>query len=170
LERGEEMKFSEIGHRINGFGIATPIFGVSLNWDPPEPTRSIARKVIIFLENRRVLYDLYDMEDMGYCVQSIIEIRHFLTDQIIGSSSDDLEKNLRAMRAACIKFLGRVDIPPASRNPKHSFRVHLTLIDALAELRTTFGLYIGILAAKYGIDIEENLAKILPAHDNDNNE
>ena len=164
------MKFSEIGHRINGFGITIPIFGVSLNWNPPESARTIARKVIISLENRRVLYDLYDVEDKGYCVRSIIEIRHFLTDQIIGSSEDDLEKNLRAMRAACIKFLGKVDVPPASRNSKHSFRVHLTLIDALAELRAAFGLYIGILAAKYGIDIEEDLAKILPARDNDNSE
>jgi uncharacterized protein DUF6650 len=163
------MNFSEIGQRINGIGISTPIFGFSVNWNPPESAKHIAREVIIYLENRRVLYDPYNVQLAAYCVPSVIEMRQVLTDQITASSSDaDLEKNLRAMRGACRTFLEKVVIPPAVSHPSHGFsdpKDPLVLIGALAELRATFGLYIGILAAKYGIDIEEDLASILPSSD-----
>jgi hypothetical protein len=45
------MKLVEITSRLTG--ISCPVFGVS--WTPPEPERAIARRVIAFLENRRVL-------------------------------------------------------------------------------------------------------------------
>ena len=36
---------------------------------------------------------------------------------------------------------------------------------ALGELRAVFGIHIGQLAVKYGIDIEDELASILPIED-----
>lgn len=149
------MKFSEIGQRINGIGISTPILGFSINWNPPESAKNIAREVIIFLENRRVLYNSYHLETYTHCVYSANEMRDFLTDKIIKASSDDLEKHLRAMRRACIKFVQLL-----SRRHPNQF-----LAQGLGELRATLGLHIGILAAQYGIDIEDDLATIIPSAD-----
>jgi hypothetical protein len=41
-------------------GLSCPIFGIS--WNPTEPEISITKRVITFLEDRRVLYNPYDME------------------------------------------------------------------------------------------------------------
>jgi hypothetical protein len=38
---------------------------------------------------------------------------------------------------------------------------------ALGELRGVFGIHIAKLAAEYGLDIEDDLASILPARDDD---
>jgi hypothetical protein len=38
---------------------------------------------------------------------------------------------------------------------------------ALGELRGVFGIYIGLLATKYGLDIEDSLASILPESKDD---
>lgn len=46
------MRFTELLNRLTG--ISCPVFGVS--WNPVDTERSIARRIIIFLELRRVLY------------------------------------------------------------------------------------------------------------------
>jgi len=73
-----KMNFKEVSKRITG--ISVPFFGVS--WNPPESERKIAKRIISFLEDRRVLYSPYDMEMPMHCVESIIEIRKYLTDEI----------------------------------------------------------------------------------------
>jgi hypothetical protein len=52
------MKFSEIANRLTG--ISTPFGGAS--WQPAEMEIAGARRVIAFLEDRRVLYDPCQME------------------------------------------------------------------------------------------------------------
>jgi hypothetical protein len=149
------MKFSEIGQKINGIGISTPIFGFSVNWNPSESAKQIAREVIIFLENRRVLYNPYSMETYSHCLNSANQMRDFLTDKITKVPSDDLEKHLRAMRKACINFVQLL-----TQHYPQQF-----IGEGLGELRATLGLHIGILAAQYGIDIEDDLATIIPTAD-----
>ncbi len=100
------MKFKQIINRLTGF--STPVFGI--NWNPPKAHVTVARNVITFLEDRRVLYNPYEMEVPRYCIDSVIEIRRFLTAQIADLADDDgLCRNLRAMRAACRKFLDTVN-------------------------------------------------------------
>jgi hypothetical protein len=48
--------------------------------------------------------------------------------------------------------------------PRTHFRGFETLTD-LGELRAVFGIQIAQLAVKYGIDVEEELASILPIED-----
>lgn len=96
------MKITEILARLTG--ISTPVFGVS--WEPTELERAAARRVIAFLEDRRVLYHPEQMEVPSHCVNSVLDIRRFLTEELGNLSSDDaLAQNLSAMRAACRKFL-----------------------------------------------------------------
>ena len=64
------MKFSEIANRLTGF--STPFGGAS--WQPAELEIAGARRVIAFLEDRRVLYDPCQMEVPDHCVRSVIEI------------------------------------------------------------------------------------------------
>jgi hypothetical protein len=68
------MKFTEIANRLTG--ISTPLGGMS--WQPNEVEVSAARRVIAFLEDRRVLYAPDELEVQSHCVHSVLEIRHFL--------------------------------------------------------------------------------------------
>lgn len=99
------MQFREIISRLTG--ISSPIFGVS--WNPPAADVTVARRVVSFLEDRRVLYADESIEVVEHCVRSVIEIRHYLTSEIQHLGESELSGSLRAMRAACRKFLDCVD-------------------------------------------------------------
>jgi hypothetical protein len=171
------MKFSEIPARMTGF--STPLFGVS--WEPATSDVAVARKVLTFLEDRRVLYVEEDREIADYCVDSVLGIRRFLTGVLgEGGLADDLTDHLRAMRAAGRRFLDRLHVDPDHDDPAEIWTPTMqgrhwdpydwspfswSLPQALGELRATFGIHIGQIAAKYGIDLEDDLASILPAED-----
>ena len=159
------MKFKEILSRLTG--ISSPIFGIA--WSPVEADIERARKIIAFLEDRRVLYVPSEIEVPSHCVHSVLEIRHFLTSELAGLNSDsELAKNLRAMRAACRKFLDtaqdderRIERFGGQFNHWASWIFN----GALGELRGVFGIHIAQLAAQHGLDVEDQLASILPAKD-----
>jgi len=158
------MKFKEVLTRLTG--ITCPVFGVS--WNPPEAEIAVARRVLAFLEDRRVLYRPFDMEIPEQCVDSVIEIRKFLTDEIAKlAATKEIAQSLRGMRAACRKFLDESAGPRGGRI--HGRRFHgprdAQLFDALGELRGTFGIHVARLAAEHGLDIEDELASILPEKD-----
>jgi hypothetical protein len=157
------MKFSEIANRLTG--ISTPFGGAS--WQPAELEIAGARRVIAFLEDRRVLYDPCEMEVPDHCVRSVIEIRHCLTEELGKlEGCSELAASLRAMRAACRKFLervgtdGREGIRYASGGGVQSW----TFGSALGELRGTFGVHVAKIAAAFKLDVEDKLAAILPAN------
>lgn len=157
------MKFKEVVGRITG--ISCPVFGVS--WKPAETERAMAQRIVTFLEDRRVLYAPDSQEILAHCVQSVLEIRHHLT-AVLQELPDESElaENVRAMRAACRKFLdtagdGRSDLIVFGVTPGHwaSWRFH----DAIGQMRGVFGVHVAQVAAKYGLDVEDDLASILPA-------
>jgi hypothetical protein len=158
------MKFKQVAARLTGFSV--PIFGVQ--WNPPEPEITITKRVLAFLEDRRVLYNPYDIEILDYCARSVIEIRQFLTAEIgkLPVSDGELEDQLRAMRAACRRFLDTIQAasPPQVFHP-HWNHGQQEFFTALGELRSAIGLRIGILAAMYGLDLEDDLATLLPPKD-----
>ena len=68
------------------------------------------------------------------------------------------------MRSSCNKFLNKCP-------DKKEFRCHacqpgtldnMIFTSAIGELRGVFGVMIGQIAKAYGIDIEDELAKIIP--------
>jgi hypothetical protein len=152
------MKVQEIIARMNG--LSTPVGGIS--WTPPVPDVTKARQVISFLEDRRVLYNNMEYERPRHCIESVIRIRSFLTDQLAAESppSAELAAIIRAMRAACRKFLGN-----CRYMHRHNAQRDFILTVALGELRGEFGWLVGALAAKYGLDVEDDLATIIPGDD-----
>jgi len=154
------MKFKEIIKRLTG--ISSPIFGVS--WNPENTSTDVARRVISFLEDRRVLYNPSEMEVPQHCIESVLEIRNFFTDQIPQTTEKDLLDSLKALRVACRKFLDSVssrdDIIPFGNHRGHWASWEFN--GAVGELRGVFGIHIAKIAAMYGLDVEDNLSKILP--------
>lgn len=151
------MKFAELASRINGF--STPLFGVS--WNPAKADVVIAKSVILFLEDRRVLYVPYMVEEPDRVIQSVLTIREFLTQTLVqGQMGKELENNLRGMRAACRKFL---DDHPHDQRHLHYRDVELN--QSLGEFRGVIGQYIAMLSVSYGIDIDKPLDTVLPVAD-----
>jgi hypothetical protein len=144
-------------------------FGFSINWETVPGDEEVARRVITFLEDRRVLFGIRYMEDELYCVDSANQIRHFLTDQLSQAKpGKSLATSIRAIRAAVRAFVEAAGVE--ARN----FRYHRTgaMTDvfslALGELRSRVGLQIALIADQYGIEVEDDLAQILPpAQDDD---
>jgi len=169
------MKFTEIASRITG--LSCPLFGAQ--WNPPEAERSIARRVITYLEDKRVLYEPAEFEVPAHCIESVLQIRGFLTSELSKLSGDtDLALSLRAMRAACRKFLSTVRIDDQKRVhiSRHIVNYGEWMVQyaswvfsgILGEMRGVFGIHIARLAAAYGLDVEDQLASILPEPAEDN--
>ncbi|WP_428544101.1 DUF6650 family protein [Profundibacter sp.] len=64
------MKFKEVLSRVTG--LSSPVCGVS--WTPPEAQITTARKLVTFLEDRRVLYNPSEMEVPIHCVRPLHNI------------------------------------------------------------------------------------------------
>lgn len=158
------MNFSEVARRLTG--ISCPIFGIS--WDPGVAKVASARRVLTYLEDRRVLYAPWDVEVAEHCVDSVLEMRRFLTDQLgqLDDRDEDIAPHLRAMRASCRHFLSTTDglrDGPMRLQPWMPSMQGWRFSDALGAMRAVFGIHIAQLSAKFGIDIEDQLADILPA-------
>lgn len=155
------MKFKEIVVRITGLSV--PVFGVQ--WSPKEPEVTAARRVIGYLEDRRVLYNPSEMESPDHCVQSVLQIRSYLTQEIGSHGEGDFGATLKAMRAACRKFLNCVDRADGAIVRFGAERGHWAswaFNGALGELRGVIGVHIAQLAVRYGLDVDGELASILP--------
>lgn len=163
------VKASEVLARLNG--VSTPIGGVS--WVPPVVDRDVARRVLVVIEARRVLFSSYTEEVPDECAHSVIDIRNFLTEVIgNGGIGPNLEQPVRLMRRYCVRFLEKVgiserDVPKDARDRQlyHEprFRMHDYFFgEALGELRAGIGLQAGIIAARYGLDVEDDLAAMIP--------
>lgn len=159
------MKFKEILKSITG--ISTPVFGVS--WNPPKTEKVVAKEVIAFFEDRRVLYNPSELEMPDHCVQSVMEIRNFLTGKIGALDKGELCDSLKAMRASCRKFMDAVGANPDTVKYGHHQGHWASWVfnSALGEMRGVFGIHTAKIAAMYGLDVEEDLAKILPIGDDE---
>jgi hypothetical protein len=150
------LKLSEIISRVTGITVGP----VGISWEPAEAEIELARRVIAFLEDRRVLYTPGELQVPSYCSQSVLEIRTFLTTELGHlDSGSQLAQHLRAMRAACRKFLD------LAQTQKDWQPFDSTFSGALGELRGVFGIHVALIAVKYRLDVEDNLATIFPAQD-----
>ena len=65
-------------------------FGFSVNWEKVPGDKDVARRVVTFLEDRRLLFGERQGENTRYSVGSALEIRRFLTEELaVASRIDD---------------------------------------------------------------------------------
>ena len=159
------MKFKTILSRLTG--LSCPIFGIS--WNPSESEVTIATRIIRYLEDKRVLFNPSEMESPSYCVKSTIQIREYLTSEMQNMNTDSkLFEFTKAMRIAARKFIDRME-SECRRNKDFMYNARCfdhwaswTFASALGEMRGTFGNMIVQIASAYGLDVEDDLASILP--------
>jgi len=146
-------------------GISFPIFGIS--WTPPESERSIAKDIVWFLEDRRVLYTDNIPKTALFCYISVDKIREHLSEK--GKSlepKNELRMSISGMRKACRGFqtaLEKFYDLDKGQNPYKDIPPDI-FYDALQQLRNIFGVELGLLTFKYGLDIDEQLANIIPTN------
>lgn len=159
------MNWRQLLSRLRGFTIA----GTGPSWEPIEAERDIAHRVVTFFEDRRVLYNPSHLEVPEHCVESVNEMRGFLTDTLADHhSTEGIAENLRAMRAACRRFLDTVQESGGVIIIDNSFEGGpdaWKFFSALGELRATIGLHLSIIAANHEIEIHGDLEKIVPPED-----
>jgi len=165
--RKSRLKIADLSRRITGF--STPFFGVS--WKPPTADRDAVRAFLTFLEDRRVLFNPFHLEVEYQVQQSIQQIREQCTTAISALPDDSpAVAPLRGIRAACRRFL---DEPHTNGRRFHSHDFHgpegPEFFTALGEFRATVGAHIASLAVLFRIDLEPELASIVPAEDEDEN-
>jgi hypothetical protein len=157
-----------LAHRLSGFSL--PFFGVQ--WTPPADEREIIRGLLTALEDRRVLFVPYHLEVVSQVTSSVLQIRETLTKSLQAlPETSRAAGSVRAMRAACRRFLE--EPAPDFRNlmrwqsARHSGDEEgsPSFFVALGELRAAFGTHIAALAYQYGLDIEPELASMLPPSD-----
>jgi hypothetical protein len=156
------MKWKEAANRLNGISIAS----VGVQWTPKQTDSEVARRVIRYLEDRRVLYNDFAFEEPSHCIDSVLQIRGFLTEEI-GRLADgsDLLGPLRVMRAACRKFMDRMQQEGGRHVRLHFGSDAFGFYSALGEFRGGIGPQVALLAVSYKIDVEDDLARTLPLQD-----
>lgn len=142
-------------------------FGFSVNWEKVPGDKDVARRVINFLEDRRLLFGTRHYEDELHCVHSAIEIRHFLTEQLNQAKAGrSLADSLKAIRATMRAFVDAAG--PDACNFRHDWGINPPAFHiALGELRSRVGLRVALIADQYDIEVEPDLEQILPPRDYD---
>lgn len=162
------MRNKDLRRRLTGFSL--PVVGGGASWATVEGTKASARRVLTFLEDRRVLFNPYWAEQAAECVASVLDVRRMLTDEI-GSLADDeaLVPHLQTMRAACRQFLDQVSASTDGDRDRRLWVAYQPLDDrdfplvvALGELRSAMGIQIGLVAATFDLDVPDTLVAILP--------
>lgn len=158
----KKVAFKSIASSVTGF--STPIFGIS--WNPPKDQRKLVRELVTFLEDRRALTYSHMREDFHHVTESILRIRDEVTKTLQQSPENPvLTDPLRAMRAACRRYLDKVD--PNKPQLVDHFGGTLGFAASLGELRGVFGLHLSRLCVAFGVNVEPELASIFPAADSD---
>lgn len=160
-----KIPFREITNRITGFEL--PFIGGGISWNPPLPERDVAKRLLVFFEDRRALFYPYEAETPEYVVRSILEIRSRLTSDLEKlDRSSPLAKSIRSMRAACRKFLDQSEEidAPMFFGSRHRIwdRGETDFFIALGELRAIIGFHSAQIAVWYEVDVEDTLVSIFP--------
>lgn len=140
--------------------------GGGASWTVEQGDKARARSVLQYLEDRRVLYDPYEVEIPDACIMSVKEIREYLRSAIDQSGSSFLRDPMRAIQAACRQFLTDAE----NISERHSNRIQVIgggsdswlFNQALGSLRARIGTSVAIIVGAFDVSVDEHLARILP--------
>lgn len=157
------MKFDRIYKNITG--LSCPIFGIQ--WNAPTIEIDEAKNIILFLENKRVLFNPTSMENASHCAQSVLEIRSEITKFLQAlSANSSLSNSLKRMRKSCQEFSNKLGHPKFSG---FDHPVQISILEReLFKLREKFGVSLAEIAVSYGIDVDDGLASIIPFNNAEN--
>jgi len=153
----------ETKRRLTGLTFPTVLGtgGGGATWDIEVGDQRLARSVLQYLEDRRVLYDPIEAEIPSWCRESVQEIRGRLASFIADSHSPELRNPLRAIQAACRQFL--TDAPELEHALQLNEMMYQWVFNqALGEFRARVGTCIAVIIETFDIDVDEHLAKIMP--------
>jgi hypothetical protein len=173
--RKKIIRAKDLGLRLTGFSFG----GVGVNWEFPPRDRDVVRRFIVFLEDRRALFNPLPMEVEDHVVASVMSIRERCVETIGALSEKSPGSDpIRAIAAACRRFLDEPyrsfdDIGQRHREPRffqddaQHYRLRprsdvAGFFTALGELRAFVGQQLAVLAAQYDIDIKGDLVTIVP--------
>jgi len=157
MSKSEKIKLKgrELANRLTG--ISTPTGGIS--WKPLVDERDKARRLLVYLAGQRALHHPYNKEIGTFIVQSVLDTRERLTSDLEALSMDSLlRKILRAMQAACRKFLDENESPSAGYGWPYEAQLYCTL----GELRALLGIHIARIACAYDLELDACLGDIIP--------
>jgi hypothetical protein len=150
-----KLKGGELAARL--IGIRTPIGGI--DWQPPPDEQDRARQVLTYLAEQGALWDPYDIAISPFVTQAIVDLRGQLRGNLDDLSNDSvLHEALRAMHAACRRFLEENQSPKSGYGAPYEAQLHSTF----GALRALFGIHIARIACAYDLQVDSRLEGILP--------
>jgi hypothetical protein len=158
----------ETKHRLTGLTFPTVLGtgGGGATWTVGAGDKALASSALQYLENRRVLYDPFEVEIPHACITSAEEIRARLASFIADSELPELRNPLRAIQAACRQFL--TDVQAIENRGVHFIDVQRggtgswLFNQALGEFRARVGTCVAVIIETFDIDADEHLVKIMP--------
>jgi hypothetical protein len=149
-------------------GVSVSVSGPSLSWEFSDSERTRARDILHRLEDHRVLYAPYVVEEFELALDSVERLRTYLTEQVELCDSTELRNQVRALRAAVRQFMTdaeaayRLAERVADRESTRDHVYQLFLTQALGVLRGRVGVAIGEIGKAFRIPIDGDLAHIMP--------
>lgn len=147
-----------MGIRITGVSVP---WGFGVSWEYRESDASIVRRVLTFLEDRRILYEPLNAQLFYYAGLSAAEIRNMLTAEGSGSAGELLTSLLKEIRRAFAEFMTKLERIEQSERSGGGKDLREEKVLALGEMRGHVNPILALLAAKYEIEVEPELAAVL---------
>ena len=162
----EDSQFHPVKYAIDVGGYCAERT-LGIQWNPLASDSDEARKIVVYLEDRRVLFNPLHMEDSQHCLNSIIDIRKHVTEILARlSQNSNIAKPLRRMRKSSQDFCNVVGHPKFN---SFELPVKSSLLEReLFKLRKNFGLSLAELSVAYGLDVDDQLASIIPFNNAEN--
>ena len=128
--------------------------------------RDVARRLLFFLEDRRVLYIAQEFESPKACIDSIMEIRKMITNELPHTEDNCfLQNEMLQMRAICVAFLsaneGKFDTYGYFPENRELSEDDVLFISGLVSLRTFFALSLKKISKKYKLNLSSNLERMI---------
>lgn len=140
-------------------GVAGPVGGAQ--WERRDDDAEIARRVLNLLADRRMLWKDFSREIEEHCVSSANKVRDGLGAHLdnpeIGA---DLTRQLRLLQRLFRAFVDEDDHDGRHGRGWGYGTDRLSM--ALGRLRALVGVQVGELAALYDLDVDDDLATIVP--------
>jgi hypothetical protein len=147
-----------MGIRITGVSVP---WGFGVSWEYRESDASIVRRVLTFLEGRRILYEPLNTQIFNYVGQSATDIKEMLTQESSGPAGELLTSFLKEIRRAVIEFKTKLERIEQSERSEVGKNLREEKVLALGEMRGRVNPVLALLAAKYEIEVEPELAAVL---------